>query len=50
MFRIKLLFFSGASIELIRVDLAHGSHPVITSIRGKTDGAYRGAGTFQWSL
>jgi hypothetical protein len=49
MFRIKLLFFSGASIELIRVDFAHGSHPVITSIRGKTDGAYRGAGTFQWS-
>jgi hypothetical protein len=49
MFRIKLLFFSGASIELIRVDVSHGSHPTITAIRGKTDGAYRGAGTFQWS-
>ena len=49
MFRIKLLFFSGANIELIRVDFANGSHPTITSIRGKTNGAYRGAGTFQWS-
>jgi hypothetical protein len=49
MFRIKLLFFSGANIELLRVDFANGSHPIITSIRGKTNGAYRGAGTFQWS-
>jgi hypothetical protein len=49
MFGIKLVFFSGANIELLRVDFANGSHPTITSIRGKTNGAYRGAGTFQWS-
>jgi hypothetical protein len=49
MFRIKLTFCSGDTIELLRVDcLSNGSAP-LTTVRGKTNGAYRGGGSFQWS-
>lgn len=49
MFKIKLTFCSGSTIELFRVDCSNGQAATITCIRGKTAGAYRGAGTFHWS-
>ena len=49
MFKIRLTFCSGTTIELLRVDCSFGNVPAITSVRGKTSGAFRGAGTFQWS-
>jgi len=49
MFKIKLTFCSGSAIELFRVDCSNGQSASLTSVRGKTAGAYRGAGTFHWS-
>jgi len=49
MFKIRLTFCSGNTIELLRVDCSCAEAPTITSVRGKTSGAFRGAGTFQWS-
>lgn len=49
MFRIKLSFCSGDTVELLRVDCVNVEGDQRTSIRGKSAGAYRGAGTFQWS-
>lgn len=49
MFRIRLTFSSTRDVELFRVDCVDGERPPVTCIRGKTNGAYRGAGTFQWS-
>lgn len=49
MFKIQLFFCSGTNVELVRVEFSNGAHPTITAIRGKTNGAYSGAGTFQWS-
>ncbi|MEY4667577.1 MAG: hypothetical protein RL518_276 [Pseudomonadota bacterium] len=49
MFKIKLSFCSGSAIELLRVDCTIGDKPSLISVRGKTNGAYQGAGTFQWS-
>jgi hypothetical protein len=49
MFKIKLTFCSGRTIELFRVDCSHGQAVTITSIRGRSAGAYRGVGTFHWS-
>jgi hypothetical protein len=49
MFKIKLSFSTGNSIELIRVDCLNGSNAPRISVRGKTYGAHQGAGTFQWS-
>lgn len=49
MFKIQLFFYSGTTVELVRVEVSNGIHPNITTIRGKTSGAYNGAGTFQWS-
>jgi len=49
MFKVKLTFCSGARIELLRVDLSHVGINNFTSVRGKTSGAFWGAGTFQWS-
>ena len=49
MFKMKLTFCSGHTTELLRVDcLNNGSGP-LTSVRGKTHGAYRAVGSFQWS-
>lgn len=49
MFKIKLTFCAGHTVELLRVDcLINGSSP-LTSVRGKTNGAYRSGGSFQWS-
>jgi hypothetical protein len=49
MFRIKLTFCSGDTIELLRVDCrSNGSGP-LTTVRGKTNGAHREGGSFQWS-
>ena len=49
MFKIKLTFCSGSTIELFRVDCSNGQSAPLTCVRGKTAGAYRGAGTFHWS-
>jgi hypothetical protein len=49
MFRIRLTFSSSRDVELFRVDCVDGERSPVTCIRGKTNGAYRGAGTFQWS-
>lgn len=49
MFKIKLTFCSGSTVELIRVDCSVVDKTPLISVRGKTNGAYRGAGTFQWS-
>lgn len=49
MFKVKLTFCSGVTIELLRVDLSHVGANTQISVRGKTSGAFRGAGTFQWS-
>lgn len=49
MFKVKLSFSTGNSIELTRVDCFNGSNPPLISVRGKTCGAHQGAGTFQWS-
>jgi hypothetical protein len=49
MFRVKLTFCSDGAIELLRVDLSNVGGTTCTSVRGKTSGAFRGAGTFQWS-
>ncbi len=48
-FKIRLSFFSGTGIELVRVDCANGQSDTLTCVRGKTAGAYRGVGTFHWS-
>jgi hypothetical protein len=49
MFRIKLTFCSGNTIELLRVDCVSNGAGPLTSVRGKTNGAYRTGGSFQWS-
>ena len=49
MFKIRLSFCSGGTIELIRVDCSSGQAMAVTCVRGKTAGAYRGVGTFHWS-
>ena len=49
MFKIRLLFCSGCTIELFRVDCSSGNMRTLTCVRGKTAGAYRGVGTFHWS-
>lgn len=49
MFKIRLSFCSGGPIELFRVDCSSGQAETLTCVRGKTAGAYRGVGTFQWS-
>lgn len=49
MFKIKLTFCSGNSVELFRVDCSPGQAAPLTSVRGRTSGAYRGVGTFNWS-
>lgn len=47
--KIKLTFSSGLGVELVRVDCSTENGASLTSIRGKTAGAYQGVGTFQWS-
>jgi hypothetical protein len=49
MFKIKLTFCSGNTVELFRVDCSLGGAAPLTSVRGRTTGAYRGVGTFNWS-
>lgn len=49
MFKVKLTFCSDVTTELLRVDLSHGGVNTQLSVRGKTSGAFQGAGTFQWS-
>lgn len=49
MFTIKLTFCSGDTIELLRVDCLSNGSEHLTTVRGKTHGAYRTCGSFQWS-
>lgn len=49
MFKIKLTFCSGPTTELLRVDCLNNGLGPLTSVRGKTNGAYRAVGSFQWS-
>jgi len=49
MVTMRLTFCSGETIELLRVDCSHERGATLTCVRGKTSGAYRGVGTFQWS-
>lgn len=49
MFKIRLSFCSGSGIQLVRIDCSNGQSGPLTCVRGKTAGAYRGVGTFQWS-
>lgn len=49
MFKIKLTFCSGNTVELFRVDCSIGGAAPLTCVRGRTSGAYQGVGTFHWS-
>jgi hypothetical protein len=47
---LSLYFSSSQQTELTRCEFTQRHHPTpLLSVRGKTNGAYQGAGTFQWS-
>lgn len=47
---LSLYFASSRQTELTRSEFTQRHHPTpLLSVRGKTNGAYQGAGTFQWS-